>query len=102
MDIRIRLKRYIALCCSLFLVLFNLNSYIVVNANTLNNTNVNDEIYVATSSNARVSDEFYFDSIFEGYRIILQADKNVVPPDTVVKIKKVENLNGDCKLKCDL
>jgi len=95
MNIKMRLKRYIAICCSLFLVLFNLNSYIVVNANTLNDTNVNDYIYVATSSNARVSDEFYFDSIFEGYRIILQADKNVVPPDTVVKIKKVENLNGE-------
>lgn len=95
MNIKMRLKRYIALCCSLFLVLFNLNSYIVVNANTLNNTNVNDEIYVATSSNTRIADEFYFDSTFEGYRIILQADKNVVPPDTVVKIKKVENLNGE-------
>ena len=95
MDIRIRSKRYIALCCSLFLLLFNLNSYIVVNANTLNNTNVNDEIYVATSSNARIADEFYFDSIFEGYRIVLQADKNVVPLDTVVKIKKVEKINGE-------
>lgn len=95
MNIKMRLKRCIALCCSLFLILFNLNSYIVINANTLNDTNVNDYIYVATSSNARLSDEFYFDSIFEGYRIILQADKNVVPPDTVVKIKKVENLNGE-------
>ena len=65
MDIRIRSKRFIALCCSLFLLLFNLNSYIVINANTLNNTNVNDEIYVATSSNARIADEFYFDSISE-------------------------------------
>ena len=95
MNIKMRLKRYIAICCSIFLVLFNLNSYIVVNANTLNDTNVNDYIYVSTSSNARISDEFYFDSIFEGYRIILQANKKVVPPDTVVKIKKVENLNGE-------
>ena len=70
MNIKMRLKRYIAICCSIFLVLFNLNSYIVVNANTLNDTNVNDYIYVSTSSNARISDEFYFDSIFEGYRQI--------------------------------
>jgi len=36
MNIKMRFKKYIALCCSLFLVLFNLNSYIVVSANTLN------------------------------------------------------------------
>ena len=99
MNLGKKLKRNIAICLTVLMVIFNISPYFISEAGVIkeeSNTVADNSLFFnkSTSSNAKETKSFYFNTTLDEYNITLKAEPDVLPPNTKVKVKKVDKI-GD-------